>query len=199
MNTAQGCGLKVACVSAAVSDESVAGDSGVYEASVQRWVPESGTLCLGTREWVEPRAAQVSGRGLHGRRATGRKGELRLHRAALYGAVPEMQTAQLLLALGAPRIWESPSSVIAVRKRSAQRAGAGERTAPLREGTASVGRQAHGEAEPTQTSLLEDPATASQRTLLLEDDFGPRSPQGSLSLFLSHIAFQTGCFRSCCF
>ncbi|XP_036352888.2 protein KIBRA [Ochotona princeps] len=36
VSTAQGCGLKVACVSAAVSDESVAGDSGVYEASVQR-------------------------------------------------------------------------------------------------------------------------------------------------------------------
>ncbi|XP_037596559.1 protein KIBRA [Cebus imitator] len=36
VNAAQGCGLKVACVSAAVSDESVAGDSGVYEASVQR-------------------------------------------------------------------------------------------------------------------------------------------------------------------
>ncbi|XP_022273427.1 protein KIBRA isoform X5 [Canis lupus familiaris] len=36
MNTAQRCSLKVACVSAAVSDESVAGDSGVYEASVQR-------------------------------------------------------------------------------------------------------------------------------------------------------------------
>ncbi|XP_034512649.1 protein KIBRA isoform X1 [Ailuropoda melanoleuca] len=36
MNTAQGCSLKVPCVSAAVSDESVAGDSGVYEASVQR-------------------------------------------------------------------------------------------------------------------------------------------------------------------
>nr|KAF6347615.1 WW and C2 domain containing 1 [Pipistrellus kuhlii] len=36
VNPAPGCGLKVACVSAAVSDESVAGDSGVYEASVQR-------------------------------------------------------------------------------------------------------------------------------------------------------------------
>uniref|UniRef100_A0A8C5UPL4 WW and C2 domain containing 1 n=1 Tax=Microcebus murinus TaxID=30608 RepID=A0A8C5UPL4_MICMU len=36
VSTTQGCGLKVACVSAAVSDESVAGDSGVYEASVQR-------------------------------------------------------------------------------------------------------------------------------------------------------------------
>lgn len=36
MNTAGGTALKVACVSAAVSDESVAGDSGVYEASVQR-------------------------------------------------------------------------------------------------------------------------------------------------------------------
>uniref|UniRef100_A0A452VKY7 WW and C2 domain containing 1 n=1 Tax=Ursus maritimus TaxID=29073 RepID=A0A452VKY7_URSMA len=36
MNTAQGCSLKVPCVSAAVSDESVAGDSGVYEASVRR-------------------------------------------------------------------------------------------------------------------------------------------------------------------
>eukprot|EP00070_Physeter_catodon_P014399 XP_023971625.1 protein KIBRA [Physeter catodon] len=35
-NKARGCDLKVACVSAAVSDESVAGDSGVYEASVQR-------------------------------------------------------------------------------------------------------------------------------------------------------------------
>ncbi|KFV66389.1 Protein KIBRA, partial [Dryobates pubescens] len=36
LNTAGGTALKVACVSAAVSDESVAGDSGVYEASVQR-------------------------------------------------------------------------------------------------------------------------------------------------------------------
>uniref|UniRef100_G1SK02 WW and C2 domain containing 1 n=1 Tax=Oryctolagus cuniculus TaxID=9986 RepID=G1SK02_RABIT len=36
VSTSQGCGLKVACVSAAVSDESVAGDSGVYEASAQR-------------------------------------------------------------------------------------------------------------------------------------------------------------------
>ena len=48
---AQGCGLKVACVSAAVSDESVAGDSGVYEASVQRWVPESRAPC---GVWEEP-------------------------------------------------------------------------------------------------------------------------------------------------
>lgn len=31
---------KTACVSAAVSDESVAGDSGVYEASVKRYVSE---------------------------------------------------------------------------------------------------------------------------------------------------------------
>ncbi|XP_004371280.1 protein KIBRA isoform X2 [Trichechus manatus latirostris] len=36
VNVTQGCGLNVACVSAAVSDESVAGDSGVYEASAQR-------------------------------------------------------------------------------------------------------------------------------------------------------------------
>ncbi|KAM6357148.1 protein KIBRA isoform 1-T1 [Alca torda] len=36
INTAGGTALKVACVSAAVSDESVAGDSGVFEASVQR-------------------------------------------------------------------------------------------------------------------------------------------------------------------
>ncbi|XP_053935640.1 protein KIBRA [Cuculus canorus] len=36
INTAGGTALKVACVSAAVSDESVAGDSGVYEPSVQR-------------------------------------------------------------------------------------------------------------------------------------------------------------------
>lgn len=36
VSATQGCGLKAACVSAAVSDESVAGDSGVYEASVQR-------------------------------------------------------------------------------------------------------------------------------------------------------------------
>ncbi|XP_037655462.1 protein KIBRA isoform X2 [Choloepus didactylus] len=36
VNPAQRYGLKVACVSAAVSDESVAGDSGVYEASMQR-------------------------------------------------------------------------------------------------------------------------------------------------------------------
>ncbi|KGL85081.1 Protein KIBRA, partial [Tinamus guttatus] len=36
VNMAGGAALKVACVSAAVSDESVAGDSGVYEASVQR-------------------------------------------------------------------------------------------------------------------------------------------------------------------
>ena len=39
----------MACVSAAVSDESVAGDSGVYEASVQRWVPES-WACSGVWE-----------------------------------------------------------------------------------------------------------------------------------------------------
>ncbi|XP_063148519.1 protein KIBRA isoform X2 [Candoia aspera] len=36
VNMIEGSVLKVACVSAAVSDESVAGDSGVYEASVQR-------------------------------------------------------------------------------------------------------------------------------------------------------------------
>uniref|UniRef100_A0A8B9TB32 WW and C2 domain containing 1 n=1 Tax=Anas platyrhynchos TaxID=8839 RepID=A0A8B9TB32_ANAPL len=36
LGQAGGTALKVACVSAAVSDESVAGDSGVYEASVQR-------------------------------------------------------------------------------------------------------------------------------------------------------------------
>ncbi|EPQ09234.1 Bone morphogenetic protein 8B [Myotis brandtii] len=36
VNTAQGCGLKVACDSSVESYESVAGDSGVYEASVQR-------------------------------------------------------------------------------------------------------------------------------------------------------------------
>ncbi|KFZ61246.1 Protein KIBRA, partial [Antrostomus carolinensis] len=36
INTTGGRALKAACVSAAVSDESVAGDSGVYEASVQR-------------------------------------------------------------------------------------------------------------------------------------------------------------------
>ncbi|KAF7249147.1 Protein KIBRA [Varanus komodoensis] len=36
VNLVEGTALKVACVSAAVSDESVAGDSGVYEASVQR-------------------------------------------------------------------------------------------------------------------------------------------------------------------
>ncbi|NWV00277.1 KIBRA protein, partial [Upupa epops] len=36
INTVGGVAPKVACVSAAVSDESVAGDSGVYEASVQR-------------------------------------------------------------------------------------------------------------------------------------------------------------------
>ncbi|KAL8211790.1 UNVERIFIED_CONTAM: Protein KIBRA, partial [Gekko kuhli] len=36
VNTVEGASLKVACVSAAVSDESVAGDSGVYEASAQR-------------------------------------------------------------------------------------------------------------------------------------------------------------------
>ncbi|KAM6251443.1 protein KIBRA isoform 2-T2 [Porphyrio hochstetteri] len=36
ISAAGGTALKVACVSAAVSDESVAGDSGVYEASVQR-------------------------------------------------------------------------------------------------------------------------------------------------------------------
>ncbi|KAJ7316266.1 hypothetical protein JRQ81_002428 [Phrynocephalus forsythii] len=36
INMVEGAVLKVACVSAAVSDESVAGDSGVYEASVKR-------------------------------------------------------------------------------------------------------------------------------------------------------------------
>ena len=37
INIVEGGALKVACVSAAVSDESVAGDSGVYEASVKRY------------------------------------------------------------------------------------------------------------------------------------------------------------------
>ncbi|XP_072846368.1 protein KIBRA isoform X2 [Pogona vitticeps] len=42
INIVEGGALKVACVSAAVSDESVAGDSGVYEASVKRsFVSES--------------------------------------------------------------------------------------------------------------------------------------------------------------
>nr|XP_033783203.1 protein KIBRA [Geotrypetes seraphini] len=36
LNSLRGAALKVSCVSAAVSDESVAGDSGVYEASMQR-------------------------------------------------------------------------------------------------------------------------------------------------------------------
>ncbi|XP_030067565.1 protein KIBRA isoform X2 [Microcaecilia unicolor] len=36
LNSLRGSSLKVTCVSAAVSDESVAGDSGVYEASMQR-------------------------------------------------------------------------------------------------------------------------------------------------------------------
>ncbi|XP_003404693.2 protein KIBRA isoform X2 [Loxodonta africana] len=45
VNVAQGCGLKVACVSAAVSDESVAGDSGVYEASVQRLGAPEAAVC----------------------------------------------------------------------------------------------------------------------------------------------------------
>ncbi|XP_042526156.1 protein KIBRA [Dipodomys spectabilis] len=36
VGAAPGCSLKAACVSAAVSDESVAGDSGVYEASARR-------------------------------------------------------------------------------------------------------------------------------------------------------------------
>ncbi|XP_069850078.1 protein KIBRA [Dipodomys merriami] len=36
VGAAPGCGLNAACVSAAVSDESVAGDSGVYKASAQR-------------------------------------------------------------------------------------------------------------------------------------------------------------------
>uniref|UniRef100_A0A8D0GTV5 WW and C2 domain containing 1 n=1 Tax=Sphenodon punctatus TaxID=8508 RepID=A0A8D0GTV5_SPHPU len=41
VNTVGGAALKVACVSAAVSDESVAGDSGVYEASIQRYLSSS--------------------------------------------------------------------------------------------------------------------------------------------------------------
>ncbi|XP_040128014.2 protein KIBRA isoform X5 [Ictidomys tridecemlineatus] len=50
MNAAQGCGLKVACVSAAVSDESVAGDSGVYEASVQRLGASEATAAFDSDE-----------------------------------------------------------------------------------------------------------------------------------------------------
>lgn len=61
MNTAQGCSLKVPCVSAAVSDESVAGDSGVYEASVQRWVPES-WLSLGSLRMQSPGPLRCMGR-----------------------------------------------------------------------------------------------------------------------------------------
>lgn len=50
VNAAQGCGLKVACVSAAVSDESVAGDSGVYEASVQRLGASEATAAFDSDE-----------------------------------------------------------------------------------------------------------------------------------------------------
>lgn len=61
-SVAAGCGLKVACVSAAVSDESVAGDSGVYEASAQRWVRR---CCSITGEgmspgWSSPRSTGCS-------------------------------------------------------------------------------------------------------------------------------------------
>ncbi|KAM4869465.1 LOW QUALITY PROTEIN: protein KIBRA-like [Urocitellus parryii] len=50
VNAAQGCGLKVACVSAAVSVESVAGDSGVYEASVQRLGASEATAAFDSDE-----------------------------------------------------------------------------------------------------------------------------------------------------
>ncbi|KAJ6668070.1 hypothetical protein lerEdw1_016391 [Lerista edwardsae] len=44
LNTAEEAAPKVACVSAAVSDESVAGDSGVYEASVKRFCVSEAVL-----------------------------------------------------------------------------------------------------------------------------------------------------------
>ncbi|KAG3265194.1 WWC1-containing, partial [Ictidomys tridecemlineatus] len=50
VNAAQGCGLKVACVSATVSDESVAGDSGVYQASVQRLGASEATAAFDSDE-----------------------------------------------------------------------------------------------------------------------------------------------------
>uniref|UniRef100_A0A0P6J752 Protein KIBRA isoform 1 n=1 Tax=Heterocephalus glaber TaxID=10181 RepID=A0A0P6J752_HETGA len=61
VNAVQGCGLKVACVSAAVSDESVAGDSGVYEASVQRLgAPEAAALDSDESEVVGATRVQVA-------------------------------------------------------------------------------------------------------------------------------------------
>lgn len=61
MNTVQGCSLQVACVSAAVSDESVAGDSGVYEASGQRLgAPEAATLDSNESEVVGAPRVQVA-------------------------------------------------------------------------------------------------------------------------------------------
>lgn len=61
VNTVQGCGLRVACVSAAVSDESVAGDSGVYEASVQRLgAPEAAALESDESEVVGASRVQVA-------------------------------------------------------------------------------------------------------------------------------------------
>lgn len=60
-NPAQGCGLKVACVSAAVSDESVAGDSGVYEASAQRLgVPEAAAFDSDESEALGATRVQVA-------------------------------------------------------------------------------------------------------------------------------------------
>ncbi|XP_003473232.2 protein KIBRA [Cavia porcellus] len=61
VNTVQACGLQVACVSAAVSDESVAGDSGVYEASVQRLgVPEAAAFDSDESEVVGAPRVQVT-------------------------------------------------------------------------------------------------------------------------------------------
>ncbi|XP_047411746.1 protein KIBRA [Sciurus carolinensis] len=59
VNATQGCGLKVACVSAAVSDESVAGDSGVYEASVQRLGASEATAAFDSDESEAAGATRV--------------------------------------------------------------------------------------------------------------------------------------------
>lgn len=98
VNSAPGCTLKVACVSAAVSDESVAGDSGVYEASVQRWVPES--WLSGNSEYSEPRPPQVCGRGPQ----EGMPECPHLPPAVLFGAVVKTQTVWLLMGLEALQI-----------------------------------------------------------------------------------------------
>lgn len=135
VSTAQGRGLKVACVSAAVSDESVAGDSGVYEASVQRWVPGSQISANSESAQFGPLRCVL---GTHRRTCPG-------DMSLLWQPCSELcqkQTTQFLLGLGALPMWACACSLVASKGHEARGASTGKTAAPSGEGSrATMGRE----------------------------------------------------------